>query len=497
MFFYYGLNETLFDPPQSVHVWRQTNSLSLTHNYYQYKQPFFEPEMHNQFGNDGTSGKAVGEFPVIYYFVAQLWRIFGKHEWIFQLLHVIIIFSGLFSIFYSLKYLLKSSFWAGFNSLITFTSPMVVFYGPKFLPDVPALMFVFIAWYYILRFIKKRQVVNLWASALFFCLSMLLKVTSGFSFIALGGWLIFELIFQHKSDRIFNFRLKHFLPFILVLIPVFAWYFYADYYNTVNQGHFSTHGIWPLWTTTKENIYRIIDVQNKIFFKQLFLPFLQYTTLVIWFFLIITIKKLQPIFQYFIIVLPIGFLVQVILWFQILDYHDYYLINQIVVLVAFWAIFIIRVKSLLSSLNFRIVLKVFFIAFFIWNVIACREQVQTRYEGWMNETYHKHFKALLVIEPSFQKWGIEPEDKVISIPDFTINTTLYYMNRKGYTDFASDFSTPETFYRRIEQGAKYLIVNDSTLLKSEIIQPFIKDKIGEFKNVSVYNLQKLKTKTND
>jgi hypothetical protein len=40
----------------------------------------------------------------------------------------------------------------------------------------------------------------------------------------------------------------------------------------------------------------------------------------------------------------------------------------------------------------------------------------------------------------------------------------------------------------MEQGAKYLIINDSTVLNRDVIQPFIVDKIGQYKNVFVYDL---------
>lgn len=491
LFFYYNIHITMFEPPQSVHVWRQTNCLSLTQQYYQYNLPFLQPEMHNQFGNGGISGKAVGEFPIVYYVVAMLWKVFGKHEWIFQLLHLLIMAIGIFALYASLNSFLNSRIKAGFLSLLVITSPMVIFYGPKFLPDVPALMFVFIAWYYTGKFLSTRKTFHLWISALLFCLAMLLKITSAVSFIALGGWVLLELLIQNKSSRIFNFRFIHFLPFILSLVPVTVWYLYADYYNAVHQGHISTHGIWPIWNVTKEDFYRIIDIQNKIYFKQLFLPFLQFSTVAIWIYLLITIKKSEPVLRYFIIVLPLGFIAQVVLWFQILDYHDYYLINLIVVLVAIWAIFLYRVEKMVKSNTLHIAFNSILIIFFMWNIVSCRQQILVRYVGWMNETYHKHFKTLLRIEPSFEKWGIEQEDKVISIPDVSINTTLYYMNRKGYTDFGSDFTNREMFYTRIEQGAKYLIINDTTLLKSDLLQPFLTDTVGQFENVVVFNIQNI------
>lgn len=483
---FYGYHNTLFYAPQSVHIWRQTNSLSLAMNYYQDNLPFLKPEMHNHFPEGGYSGKSVGEFPVIYYLVAMLWKIFGYHIWIFKLVHLLIFYFGLLSLFLTLKKLFQNNYWAGFLSLIVFTSPMIIFYGPNFLPDVPALAFVFMAWYFMSRFLMHRKAINLWISALLFCIAMLLKVTSAISFIAVGGWIIYEMLFLKENARVFSFRLKHILPFLLILFPVIIWYLYVEHYNSQYKGHFSYHGIWPAWDITKDQFRRIIDVQDKIYFKEMFLPFTQFLTIAIWLFLLLRIKKIKPVYRYFLIVLPTGAFFQLLLWFQVLDGHDYYMINLLVVFVAVWAIFIKHLKVFIP-LPAKILYGLA-VLFFALNVWTAHHRHNARYTGWMNDMYN-NMKALLEIEPQFRNWGISPEDKVISLPDMTINGSLVFMNRKGYTEFGSDLSNPETYYSRIEHGAKYLIINDSTILSRSYLQPFLQNKIGEYKNIRVYNLQ--------
>jgi len=487
LFFYYGLNETFFYPPQSVHIWRQTNSLSLTQNYYQYNYPLLKPEMHNQFPDDGHSGKSVGEFPVIYYVVAQLWKLFGKHEWIFKLLQISLLFLGLFSLFHVARRILNNTFWAAFISLLLFTSPMVIYYGPNFLPDVPALSFVFMSWFFISKFFDKKRLIHLWSAAMLFSLSILLKITCGTSFIALGGWLAYELIFLNEDKRIFNFKFRHILPFLIALIPVVAWYWYADYYNDIHNGHFSVLGIWPIWDAKKEQLNRIIDSLDQIYFKEFFLPYTQYLTLGIWIYLMICIKKLKPVFRFFIIVLAVGFLFQVLLWFQVLDAHDYYMINLLVVFVSVWGVFLYQI-SRENRLTQYIAYGLAFV-FFTFNVVTCKHRAKERYVGWMNAPFENNYKTLLSIEPLFEELGITVDEKVISIPDPSINGTLYYLNRKGYTDFGNDFNNQETFYNRIDQGAKYLIVNDSTILNDNVMKPFIIKKIGESENIQIYDLR--------
>ena len=183
-------------------------------------------------------------------------------------------------------------------------------------------------------------------------------------------------------------------------------------------------------------------------------------------------------------------LVELLLWFQVLEGHDYYTINLLVVFVAVWAVFFYSIKE--TKLIKHPAFYAIGLGFLIFNVVTCQTRIETRYTGWMNSMYVDRMKALTEIEPYFNELGIARDAKVISIPDYTINASLFYMNRKGYTEFASDFTKPETFYSRIEQGAKYLIVNDTTILHKPEIQPFIISKLGEFKNIWVYDLGEIK-----
>jgi len=46
-----------FKRPQSIHQWRQCDCLSITMNYFQDNNSFFEPSIHH-LANDGT-GKTI------------------------------------------------------------------------------------------------------------------------------------------------------------------------------------------------------------------------------------------------------------------------------------------------------------------------------------------------------------------------------------------------------------------------------------------------------
>lgn len=483
----YNYNETFFQSPQSIHIWRQTNGLSITQMYYQYNLNFFQTEIQNQLGDDGLSGKTTGEFPIIYFAMAKVWQIFGKTEWSFRFFQLLILFTGLFLLFRMLIPITGNAVRATFISMLVFTSPMFIFYGPNFLPDAPALAFTFAAWFFLYRYVVKHKNITLWISAVFFFLAISLKITTATSFIAIGAWIILESLIIKPEKRVFRFNLIHYIPFIISTLLIVSWYLYIDYYNTLHQADFSYRGIWPIWKMTSDQFHNIFDALDKIFFKEFFSPPLQYITILIWVFLLFKIKKIAPFLGFLLIVMPLGFAAILALWFQVLEGHDYYLIVQMQVLVIVWAVFFIylRDKKLWNHPVAYILLSGIFIALAVNGSIRHK----ARYEGWMNEGYKVHFEAITEIQPYFEKWNIDPDDKVISIPDYSINASLYYMSRKGYTDFGSDFSKEDAFRKRIYQGAKYLVINDTAILKEPLIQMFTKKFVGEYKNVKVYNLK--------
>jgi hypothetical protein len=487
LFFFYQYNITFSQPPQSIHTWRQTNSLSMTQMYYQYDVPFLQPEIQNQISDDGNSGKTAGEFPVIYFVMAKVWKIFGKSEWLFRMFHLFILFSGLFLLFRMWIPLTGHAIKAGFIPMLVMTSPMIIFYGPNFLPDAPALALIFVAWYFLYSFIQSRKIYLLWISAAFFFLGISLKITVATSFLAIGSWIVLESLFLKTEKRVFNFRRIHYLPFILSLAGVLLWYWYVSYYTGLHKGSFSFMGIWPVWKMTPEQYHKIIDALDKVFFKEFFWPPLQYATAVVWIFLLTRIRKLTPFIRYMLILMPLGTLGILVLWFQVLEGHDYYLITQIQTLIVIWIIFFHYLKQFRFS-GSRVFLGVLVVIFAVLATNG-RNRHHKRYSGWMNEGYKMHFEALTTIQPLFDQWGIGENDLVISLPDPSINASLYYMNRKGYTDFASDFTREETFSWRISQGAKYLIINDTTILVRPEISKYARHPIGNYKNIRVFNLK--------
>ena len=485
--FFYQLNHTMFYRPQSLHAWRQTDCLSITTNYYQCHNSFWKPEIYNQLSDSGMSGMTAGEFPLLYYTVAQVWKITGKSEFVYRLIVLSIVFIALFLLFKFAKKILNNTYQAVFVGLGLYTAVTFVYYSANFLPNIPAFSFILIAWYFISLFYQSGKQKYLWASALFFALGMLLKVSVGISFVALAGWVVIEM-FRKKEKRIFfKNPFYQFLPFVVTVIVVMSWYVYSDYYNHLHKGWYTFNNVWPIWAVSSKKIHEIIHTARLITLPAFFHYSMLYLVGVMWIFLLITWKKRSVFLNYLLVILPTGSIFYALLWFQALDVHDYYWIDFYINIVLVWLLFFYTMKQY-GWFQCRIV-NLLIIGFLLFNMVKCNTLLNSRYVGWKNSAYLKHFKAVGELEPVLLKLGVKPNDKVISIPDGSINITLYLMNRKGYCNFNSDFDQPGVFQHRINEGAKYLVVNDTTVLTDSLIRPFTHFPLFTYKNIKIFDLR--------
>lgn len=489
--FVYNYDEILFFRPQGLHQWRQCDCLSITMNYYQEGINFFQPSVHN-LGNDGT-GKTVSDFPIIYYFVANLWKLFGHHEFIFRLVNLIITFLGLFALFKLAEDILKDSIWAISLVLLLFTSPMLVYYANNFLANVPAFSFALIAWYFFWKFYKSEKNRFLSISMLFFLLGGLLKVASAISFVAILIIFLVELfnIYKFKNgSKIFTHPKKQLITFLVVIIGIISWYYYANYYNQLHIGGFFLVGILPIWELSYEEIKFVFIQIKEIWFWQYFREGTQITFFILLLLIYVFYKKINKFLMMLTILLPIGFVIYITLFFGALKNHDYYMINLLILMVAICLTFLYSLKKIHNNIFCSVILRVVVIAFIIHNIDFSRRRIDQRYGSWMNKTHLEYTKAFETITPYIRSLGIERTDKVISIPDESINISLYLMDQKGWTNFGVTLDSI-SITQKINAGAKYLFINDSALYDKPFIHPFIKKKIGTYENIDIYDLYHL------
>jgi len=155
-------------------------------------------------------------------------------------------------------------------------------------------------------------------------------------------------------------------------------------------------------------------------------------------------------------------------------------------------------------------IKIFVSVFLAFNIYYCTVNTRIKYDSkdkivrysvitskkqvdlwdWIHWNYNRTFEAYETVSPYLRSIGIQRADRVISIPDPSFNISLCLMDQKGFTDFGYyDFEGDRRIKKFISMGAKYLIINDTIILKDRrYLKPYLKNKIGEYKNILIYDL---------
>ena len=485
----YNYQEVLFKPTQSLHQWRQCDSLSITWNYYQDQNSFLEPSVH-YLGDDGT-GKTASDFPLIYYFVALLWKIFGPYEFIYRIVVLLLFFIGLFALFKIFENTLKDSILAIICPLLLFTSPTLVYFANNFLMDMPAFSFALIGLYYFFKFWATSKNKHLYLFILFNLIGGLLKISSLMSFMAIMGIFVLEyfnvkLVTQRK---IFQQPYKQILPLMTVFIAQIIWYVYASSYNSnYNSGIFLI-GYLPIWDFNmleiKETLHAIKNHIQWDYFRTI--------TQIIFLIMISTIlffhKKMNKILLSLTIFLFIGIILFATLFFQALKDHDYYTINLFIIIPIIILSFLHLLKQHYQHIYSSLILKILLVTLLIHNIDFARRRLDGRYsnDGWANKEYVEHLQHFTTISPYLETIEVDENDRVICLSDNSINISLYLMKHKGWTNYGLNLE-PSKIKEKIKLGAKYLFIYDEQTLKNKNLRPFLTQIIGEYNGIKIFRL---------
>jgi 4-amino-4-deoxy-L-arabinose transferase-like glycosyltransferase len=154
--------------------WRQSDVAAIARNFFQDGFRFGYPQIDwagNALGYVGT------EFPILPFIAAVCYKFAGVHEWIGRIQAVILFAVSLPFFFLLVREMFGSTaaVWASFFYCFT---PLNVFAGRSFMPDVPSLSFGIVGLYFFLRWVQHRQSWSFFVAAIAVSLSFLIKITS-------------------------------------------------------------------------------------------------------------------------------------------------------------------------------------------------------------------------------------------------------------------------------------------------------------------------------
>ncbi len=490
---YFGYPEQFSFTPRSTHQWRQADGASIALNYYQDGMNFFEPKIHHVLSGGGHT---VGEFPGIYYLTAIFYKIFGVHEGIFRLINFVIFIWGLWCLQKLSFAFTTDRFYSFAISLFLFASPVITFYAFNFIPNTPALGLVFAASWFFYKYYKDQQIKQLWISMLLFLFAGLLKPTILVVYFAVLGAYFLELLFKidfGKEKALVSHRWKALPAFLLVLLGVVLWMVWAQQYNESHHTGYFLAKVKPIWSIEewqRNAVYnQVIYFWSWAYFHRL----LFFATGILGLVLFCFPKKL-PRFIYFLnVLILLGVIAIVVLWYPQFEHHDYYFTELIVYPVMVWLSAVLLGQRLLPKLVNHWGCKVLVAAFLVYNLHHAKLQMNIRYnpEGDFLTHFNPSFYKTTELQAFLKDIGLEYPARVISIPDQSPNNTLYHLNLMGWTELFMPTPLPAHKIKELSNsGARYLIIGDKAYLEREDLQDLLRKPVGVFDgSIFVFDLR--------
>ena len=474
----YDYHNLMTERPFGIHAWRQTDCASLALNYHQDDVSFLRPQMHFRLNE---KGEAIGEFPLLYFLVGKLYDVFGFHEFIYRFLWFSFAFFGSFLLYRSsLKFtgLKLESLLIG---LVLMLSPVVGIYSLSFIPDTTALFITAISVYCLTMSYLKKNDYFFYSGILFLSLAGLLKISSLLIPLSLLGVILLRYLTERNVIR----AGKVFVGFMLMGLIIYSWYGYANEVNTTLGTNYFFMRLAPYWELTSEEIQQVSDILKNERRDQFYSWSILIFSVLLYLSSIFGGKKNNWNIA-FIGISLVGIVVFAYLFFPQFRYHDYYMINLVLIVPAFLMAALIQLKDTHIYKRFSLIIQFLFIFAMFAGFLNSRRMV---YDRNTNDVYKSHkIRGYNDLETYLIKLGISRDDLLISLPDQSPNTTLYLMNRKGWTNLYRDEITTADIEFMKEEGARFLLVGEEELLKDSVIMNYTDRPIGKYKDISIFKL---------
>jgi hypothetical protein len=472
----------LFLRPQGIHFIRQTDGLSFVANYFNNGFNFFQPQVFNL---QSIDGKAACEFPVLYYFTALLYLIFGEHEFILRLLTLCIASAGFVYLFKLLYQLLQDFIYATAFSFLFISSTVLLYYTNNFLPDTSALGFTLVGWYFFFKyFTGNNRHKSLFTSFIFFSLASLLKVTYFINPVAAILSHFVYAIYKRRDKKVSGRNNILLLTvFIVSLTIVLGWNLYVIYYNKFNHDSYFLIQSRPLWNMDSNQIAEVWKYMTDYWYSKYYYQSTFHIFVALVFAGTIFIKKSERMILIPSFILAAGSICYFMLFYAQFKEHDYYFIGFIPAIIFLIINSFIALKNKFPEVVNHFIPKLLLLALCILSLNYAREKLIQRYKN-TNDMYANIGMKLADTRKYIDSLGIPPTAKFVIVTDRTPNGGLYFINRRGWNVIDTSEAGLNAMRKYISQGAEYVLLTD----KSTIYTGYIGTKIGEHNGIMVYKL---------
>jgi 4-amino-4-deoxy-L-arabinose transferase-like glycosyltransferase len=388
--------------------WRQSDVAAIARNFLQNGFRFGYPQI-DWAGN--APGYVGTEFPILPFIAAVCYKFAGVHEWIGRIQAIILFAVSLPFFFLLVREIFGSTaaVWASFFFCFT---PLNVFAGRSFMPDVPSLSFAIVALYFFLRWVEHGESSSFFVAAIAISLSFLIKITSIIIVAPLVYLMCADMSALSKAATCR--RIPKLLLFAAIaLLPSAIWYWHA--YQIAQE--FYPHHFFGAGGIRIESFSSYWHIARQTLTSSL-TPVLSLMALIGLF--IAPRSKYSRLFHWW--------LVAMVLFVIVLGYgnrHLWYQLPLVPIAAAFAGATCAFVGSKISSRVIAVTLSILLVSSFTTLAFWC---VQPFYQS----------SAAQLRDAGLELKKVTPPDALIVAADMGDPTIFYYGERKGWHFLETD-----------------------------------------------------------
>lgn len=457
----------------SMHVWRQTQTQSTINNFYEEDMNIFNPRKNDRADSDGIFRM---EFPIMQWFVASLYKVFGNHLIITRLFMFFIGLLSVLGLYKLLNELFSNEILSVFGIWAFNFSPSFYYYTINPLPDNFALccsiwgLAMFFYWF------NKHRTVYLLISSALFSVGALSKLPFIIYFIV--PFIYFIYLFWREGFTKDNLA-KSFLSLSFVIFPL-TWYLSV-------MPHWKGNMIVKGMLDNQESLSTLLDYfQHNLIstVPELLVGYGSLLFFIAGFFYLFKNKSYRNLKFYLLLSLSISALAYY--FFEanaIAKIHDYYLFPfypLLFVIVAYGAYNLFN-----SGLNInRILTYVSIVAI----PVACYLRMQNR---WNLDS--PGFNKDLLLHKEALRNAVPKDALVVAGNDESHFIFFYYIDKKGWCFHDNNLTSAELKVM-IDKGAKYLYTDSEQIINNVEIRNYLDNLILEKGSIKVFELIEAETR---
>lgn len=459
--------------PLGEHAWAQIDRAAIAYNYYTGDASFFLPKTQSVVYN--STAIAPGEFPLMPYLAALLYKIFGFNESWFRLLTFVCSISGLFLALALAQRLIRDRYLALSTALLWMSSSYLLYYTTNFLPDSVSLACLIAAFYVLLRRypdIPPRAWIGF---AIFGALALLLKTSAFFLYAPSVFFLLWHTWRKAGTVKALG------RPLLFSAIPagaMGAWLLYAHHLQDKYHSNVFVLG------TKAPAAFSDYRAALDRFFEH-FGGYYDSSILIAaaaGMLLLIVFRKKAPL------LLNLTWISCLAAWLVFFygmcrnaDHHSYYHVTFFFLFFVFFLAVFITIRRMELSSGARAGILGAIIVLFVYNTFQVKS------------TFDKVAYTPYLIEPAWygapqqlEAMGIKPSDKLFSCDDPSPNISLYLMQHRGWNamkDYWSDYLIPAL------KDCDYAVLTDTSIVQKPDLKMYFGEKVGAIKNLQVYRIR--------